>query len=459
MSHAGEGRYSMPAGFTRPRLGMPDALVLLWRAKWLMIAVFLPLLAAGLAGAAMLPAQYTAETRLIVSPERGAMVRAELDLLCSPAVAHRALAKVSLARAYPEIARGCTGEACAQLAAVAIAQRFVADAAAESTVITARFTHGRAEMAAEMLNAMAEGYLEYRADVFAEVSGEGLSEQLARAEQDLSDAEAAIRDYLVGHELTDLAAERETLQQLGRAAKAELFQTQSRLRQAQAQLAGYEAQLARLAPEQVMRTETAAALALATLKREREEKMSRYLPDSRVIQDLNRRIAQAESDVAAEVPAEDAAVRVPNPAYQQVDAMAALLRADVRAMRAQEAALSSQTADFEARLRQLMDLVLALTQLERQREMAEAALRAVQDRSYTEGVGRSGEAVRLLDKAEVPVKDESLKVPAAILALTVAFIAALGAGLVHAFTRRGLATPGSAQRTLGLPVVAAVRKY
>ena len=92
----------------------------------------------------------------------------------------------------------------------------------------------------------------------AEVFGEGLSEQLARAEQDLSDAEAAIRDYLVGHELTDLAAERETLQQLGRAAKAEIFQTQSRLRQAQAQLAGYEAQLARLAPEQVVRTETTA---------------------------------------------------------------------------------------------------------------------------------------------------------------------------------------------------------
>ena len=195
------------------------------------------------------------------------------------------------------------------------------------------------------------------------------------------------------------------------------------------------------------------------MKREREEKLSRYLPDSRVIQDLNRRIVQAESDVAAEVPAEDAAVRVPNPAYQQVDAMAALLRADVRAMRAQEAALSSQSLEFGARLRQLMDLVPALTQLERQREMAEAALRAVQDRSHTEGVGRGGEAVRLLDKAEVPVKGESLKVPAAILALAVALLAALGAGLFHAFTRRGLATPGAAQRTLGLPIVAAVRKY
>lgn len=459
MSQAGEGRYSMPAGIVRPHLGMPDVLVLLWRAKWLMIAVFLPLLAAGLAGAALLPVQYTAETRLIVSPERGAMVRAELELLRSPAVAHRALAKVTLARAYPEMAGQCVPAACARMAADAIAQRFRANAQPESTIITARFTHAHADMAAEMLNAMTESYLEYRADVFAAGNGEELAEQLARAEQDLSGAEAAIRDYLVGHDLTDLAGERETLQQLSRAAKAELFQTQSRLRQAQAQLAGYSAQLAKLAPEQVVRTETAAELALAALRRERVEKLSQYPAESRVIEDLNRRIAQAESEVAAQVPAEEALVRIPNPVYLQVEASVALLRADVRAMRAQEAELSLQIADFEARLRQLVDLVPALAQLERQREIAEAALRTVQDRSHTDAIGRSGDAVRQLEKAEIPVKGASLKMQAAVLAWLAAFVSALGTGFVHVSTRRGLATPLSAQRTLGLPVVAVVRKY
>lgn len=464
MSQAGEGKYSMPAGFVRPRLGVPDVLVLLWRAKWLMIAVFLPLLAAGLVGAALLPSQYTAEMRLIVSPERGAMVRAELELLRSPAVAHRALAKVTLARAYPELTGQCAPDACARMAADAIAKRFHADAQPESTIITAQFTHGRADLAAEMLNAMAESYLDYREDVFASGNGEGLAEQLARAEQDLADAETAIRDYLVGHELTDLAAERETLQHLGRAAKSELFQTQSRLRQTQAQIAGYEAQLARIAPEQVVRSETSAELALAALKREREEKLSRYLPDSRIIQDLNRRIAQAEIDVAAQAPAEGAVLRVPNLLYQQVEASVALLKADARALRGQEAELASQIAGFEARLRQLVDLVPGMTQLERQREMAEAALRAAseraaKDRSRTEGLGKGSGAVRKLDEAAAPTRGTSLKAPAALLTLLTALLAALGAGLVHALTRRGLATPGSVQRTLGLPVVAAVRKY
>jgi hypothetical protein len=58
-----------------------------------------------------------------------------------------------------------------------------------------------------------------------------------------------------------------------------------------------------------------------------------------------------------------------------------------------------------------------------------------------------------------PVKGASLQVPAAILAFLVAALAGLAAGLAHAVTRRGFPTPGSAQRTLGLPVAAAIPKY
>ena len=46
-----------------------------------------------------------------------------------------------------------------------------------------------------------------------------------------------------------------------------------------------------------------------------------------------------------------------------------------------------------------------------------------------------------------------------IAAVLVAAFAALIAGMMRALTRRGLATPGSAERTLGLPVLASVQKY
>lgn len=419
MSRAGEGTYSMLAGFVRPRLGAADMLVLLWRAKWLMIAVFLPLLAAGLAGAALLPSRYTAETRLIVAPDRAAMARAELELLRSPAVAHRALAAAGLARAYPEIARDCRGEVCARLAADEIAAHFDAQAEAGSPLITARFTHPQAAMSAEMLQAIVQAYLDYRAEVFAPAEGDAQEAQQRRAEAEVASAEATIRDYLMQHELTDLAAERETLQQLERAARSERLQVQSRLRQARAQLAGYEAQLANIPPQLSVHVDA---------------------PDN----------PQTEG--------------VPNPLYQQVEASVSLLRADVRALRAQEAELSKQVTGFEARLRDLMQLAPELTQLERRREVAEAALRAVsvetaQARMIAETGQAKGDAVRVLEPAAAAVKGASLRVPAAMLAFLVAALAGLAVGLAHAATRRGLATPGSAQRTLGLPVAAAIPKY
>lgn len=461
MSRAGEGTYSMLAGFVRPRLGTADVLVLLWRAKWLMLAVFLPLLAAGLAGAALLPSQYTAETRLMVAQERSAMARAELELLRSPAVAHRALGAVTLARVYPEIARGCSDEGCARLAADEIAAHFITEAEAGSPLIIARYTHRQAAMSAEMLNAMVQSYLDYRADVFAGAAVEMSSVQQQRAEEELARAEAAIRDYLMQHELTDLAAERKTLQQLGRAARSELLQVQSRLRQARAQLAGYEAQLANIAPYLPKPVPSPASRSLAALKQEREEKLSRYLLDSRVIQDLNRRIAQAERDLADTPQTEGAADSVPNPLYQQVETSVSMLKADVRALRAQEAELSKQIVDFDARLRNLMQLVPELTHLQRRREVAEASLRAVSVQTSQSRIAANvgGEAVRVLEVATEPLKGESLRAPAALLALLVAAFASLMAGLGYAFTRRGLATPGAVQRTLGLSVAAAVPRY
>ena len=48
----------------RPRLGALDIAVHLWRAKWLMLAVFAPLCAVGLAIAFVLPQSFTSTSRI-----------------------------------------------------------------------------------------------------------------------------------------------------------------------------------------------------------------------------------------------------------------------------------------------------------------------------------------------------------------------------------------------------------
>lgn len=491
MAQADEGKATAgaplvgPAALVRPRLSALDLAVHLWRAKWLMGVVFLPLFFFGMLGALAMPKNYTSTSRLLVSlgdeyvyrpsvgpggsgamvsPEIEALVQSELELIRSPIVAQAALDKVTLARAYPDIARSCKPETCERLGIAAISENLVAGGAPKNLVIVTQFEHRDAAISAEILNALVEAYLAYRAEVFTDNRTASFGEQRQRFEGDLSTVDQEIRAYLLSNNLTDLAAERDTLHQLYQSASGELLQTQSKMRQAEAQLANYRRQIEAIPPEQDMYTEDSSQQGLIVLKLEREEKLSRYREDSRVIQELDKRIAQAESFLDAREGPGGLVRRGPNPLYQQIEASIATLQSEVQALRSQEAELKSQIAAFEVRQRRLVELQPELQELERRRDVAEQSVRAfaereVEERARTELTQRSVNNIRVLEPATPPVKGESLKLPFAILAVLFAGFTALVVGLMRAFTRSGFATPGAVERTLGLPVLATVQKY
>ncbi len=490
MPHSGDDTTgSAPAArqgaFVRPRLSGLDIAVHLWRAKWLMIAVFLPLFLLGVLAAATLPRTYTSTSRLMVSlgdeymyrpavgrddrttpvsPEIESLVQSELELLRSPVVAQAALHKVTLARAYPKLAKSCKPEACERLGIAAIGENLTAGGTPKNLVIFAHFKHESSAMSAEMLNAIVEAYLKYRTDVFTDNRTASFGEQRVRFEKDLALADQQIRAYLLKNNLTDLAAERDTLRQLYQSASGELLQTQSRLRQSEAQLANYRRQIESITPEQDLYIDDSSEQTLLALKLEREEKLARYRVDSRVILELDKRIEQAEAYLESRPGPGGVVRRGPNPLYQQIEASIARLESEVQALRGQEAELKSQISGFEVRQRRLVELEPNLAELERSREVAEQSVRAfaereVEERARTELSQRSVNNIRLLESATPPIKGESLKMPAAVLALLFAGFTALMAGLMRALTRSGFATPGAVERTLGVPVLATVQKY
>lgn len=491
MPQAGEGNSGTPgtgersAGMVRPRLGALDFAVHLWRAKWLMGVVFLPLLALGLLGAMLLPKTYTSTARLMVSlgdeyvyrpsvgetaaagfasPEIEALVQSELELIRSPVVAQAALAKVTLARAYPEIAGSCKPELCDREGVEAIGESLKAGGTPKNPVMIATFEHRNPAMSAEMLNAIVEAYLAYRADIFTDDRTDRFREQRQRFEQDLAEADQAIRAYLIDNNLTNLAAERDTLRQLYQSASSELLVTQSRVRQLESQLANYKRQIKDIAPEVDLYVEDSSQQALVELKMEREEKLSRYRSDSRVIRELDKRIEQAEAFLETRAGPGGVVRRGPNPLYQQVESSIAMLESEVQALLSQETELKSQIAGFEQRQRRLVELEPSLQELERSREVAERSVKAfaereVEERARGELTQGSVNNIRLLEPAAAPLKGSSLRMPAAILAILFAGFTALVAGVAHALTRSGFATPGSAERTLGLPVLASIQKY
>ncbi len=473
-------RTFIPAARRRPRLSAVGLLLQLWRAKWLMLMVFTPLFALGLLAAFALPETYTSTTRLLVSlsdeyvyrpsvgndsapvsPELEALVQSEIELLRSPVVARNALEDVTIARAYPEIAAACAPLECERQALAALMGDFSVGSAPKNPVIVARFAHQDAALSADILNALTSAFITYRAGVFADGRASNFKSQRESFERDLSATDAEIRAYLVANGLTNLDAERQTLRELYQTASNSLLQTESRIRQVEGEAASYRRQIAAIEPQQDIYVEDTSEQSLLSLRLEREEKLSRYKPDSRVIREIDKRIAQAEAYLASRPDVAGTVRRGPNPLYQQIEASLASLAAEAQSLRDQQVELRKQIADFEARQRHLTEVEPGLQELIRRRDVAEQSVRAfaereVEARARAELSQQSMNTIRLLEPATAPYRGESLKLPVAVLALFFSGLTALFAGLVRALTRPGFATPASIERTLGLPVMAKV---
>ncbi|MEZ5954526.1 MAG: Wzz/FepE/Etk N-terminal domain-containing protein [Hyphomonas sp.] len=478
---------------SRPRIGLVDVLLQLWRSIWLMLLVFLPIFLAGLWVAFSMKEEFTARSRLLVSlgdeyifrpsvgpesnpvsPDMDALIQSELEMLRSPVVASEALSRFDLERVFPKLLAACYHEfedivgteqfdfSCRQLAVQQLNQSFSAAAAPEIPVLTSTFTHEEPEVAAEVLNAIIGAYLNYRSSVFADSNSSGLAQQRDRFEASLKQADDQIRQFLVDNGIGNFDSERDTIKQLYQSASGELLSVESRMRLVDGQLKTYEQQILSIAPEQDMYVDDTSQQTLADLRLEREQKLTRYTADSRVIQEIDKRIAEVESYFASRDGLQGTVRRGPNPLYQQIETSIKTLQAEAASLRDQQAELKRQIAGFETRQQRLTDLEPRYQELIRGRDILEQNVRSfaereMEARARSELVQQSFNNIRVLEPAIPPVKGHSLKLPVAILSLLVAGFTALMAGLARALTQTRFSTGRSIERTLGIPVIAQVR--
>ncbi len=483
----------------RPRLGFADLLLQLWRAKGLMLLVFLPLFALGLLAAFMMPEKFTSQARLLVAlgdeyvyrsavgddrqtfaPELEALVQSELELMRSPTISEAVIAKFDMRRVYPDLSEACekhraadvasglsteqSQHKCNMLAVEALRQDFGAGAAPKTPVITTTFTHENPDVAAEILNAITGEYLRYRSRIFSSSNSSGLSVQREQFEASLVGAEDSIRKFLMANGLGSFEGERQTIDELYRTASGELLVTESRLKTAAAQLDAYRKQIGSVPAEQDLYVEDASAQRLVELKLEREEKLTRYRADSTVIRGIDKQIEQTEAYLKAQDRPSGITRRGPHPLYADIEKSINTLQSESDALRAQQSELRSQIKGFEKRQQRLVELEPAYQELVRRRNLMAQnvegfAEREIEARASSELVQQNVDNIRLLEPASIPIRGSSLKMPVAALAFLFAAFTALMAGLMKALSSRKFSTARSVERTLGVPVMASVKKY
>lgn len=472
---------------SRPRYAPSDFITLLWRERWLMLAVFLAILVLGGAFAFTLKKNYEAHSSVLVqlgqeyiyepragdaargaTPEIDQVVQSETEILSSGQLRERTLQKVGMARVYPEIgltytAAGPDEKARLMAQAVEAMGRGLKIASAPDTsVIRLTFEHEDPVVGAKVLNTLLEEYLTYRRTILIHPASPGIERQRVIFEDELAKADTAYQAFLSSNGIGDFEAQKTALSQLLGQIESQKYATDAQLQDRLGRLGALNTQLATVQPEiGIYRDQSgAAAEKLAALRVQREELMGRYRPDARPVKDVEAAIAQMEAGMTSGRTVTDGARRFGiNPVHQTIQTEKIQLTAEVAALQQSRIAYDRQAKEATAQLQRLSMLEPTHSQLARDRDVLQDsvrdfAVREQQDQAARQIASESSDNIRIIERATPAAKGKSLRKPVLALSVLFALFSALCAGLVRMFLRPGLPTPASASRTLDLPVLA-----
>jgi uncharacterized protein involved in exopolysaccharide biosynthesis len=472
----------------RPKLGLDDWTRLLWREKWLMMAVFSLLSLLGLSFAMTLEKEYTATARLSIllgdeyiftprvgaaaegsAPKQEQIVQSEVEILTSAQVAERVIRSLGINRLFEAkdivIAQGPdTPDRRIAFGVASFQKKFAASATPNTTVVRLAYSSRNPDVAAQALNKLIDEYLTYRREVLFEDRTNSLTQQRGEFEVQLQTVQQELTGFLARNDVADFDAERASLQGLLASTRSELLSVQGRQREAQGRYVSTDASYQREPAEIRLSFESDNSRRRIELVSQLVELQTRYTDDSQPVRDARRRIEAL--DEVLNSPQGQASGNTKTGANPVRDTLAtdrARNLANFEALQQREAVLTAQSAQLQARAVQLSqsrpeyeDLLRRKAVLEEQ--VKQFSTREASARAQNELNRTSNDNIRVIERANVPTRGTSMKKLAGLGALLFAGITALMAGLVRAFSRSSFPTPASVGRTLGLPVLATVTR-
>jgi uncharacterized protein involved in exopolysaccharide biosynthesis len=473
----------------RARYSAADMLRLLKRERLLMLVVFAVVLAIGVGIAAFLPKTYTAHSSLLVNlnqdyvyepvageagrgiaPQKDQVVQSEAEILGSDELKRRTIQAVGLKVIDPSLAEkweGADADGRRKLMGAALKEMrrgLTVSTAPDSNVVRLDFKHPDPDAAALILNTLVKSYFAYRREVFVDAAAPALEQEKAAFQQRLQAADEAYEGFLKHNGVADYATEKASLAATYQSIFDERVKANVQVRELEGQLATLKAHQAEAPIEiEIQRDlDLSVPADLLKLRAERQDLLSRYTPDSEPVRDIDAKIAslQALANSGQGVGEKDKRLGA-NPVWQGLENQRINLAAQLSAIIQRRDELGRQLDELGARQARLTGLESQYQDLSVTRDvlaanMKDFATKAEENRALRDLAKASNDDIRVIEPAAPPVEAKSLRRVALILALLFAAFTAVCAGLLRVFTRPGFATPGAAERTLDMPVLATV---
>jgi uncharacterized protein involved in exopolysaccharide biosynthesis len=479
--------FASGGGSARPPYTAEEFLTALWRERGLMLAVFLAVLAVGVAVAFALKTTYPAHSSLLVRlgqeyvyeprvgdaargavPSTDQVIQSEVEILGSAGLHQKVVETLGVASIDPSLASKFAAagpEQRAMITAQVVAemgQALKVESAPDNSIIRLTYSARDPDTATLVLSKIVETYISYRKSVLIDGAQPATAEQRGVLEQRLAAADNALQTFMSDNQLGDFDSEKTSLSTLRASLVDESFRVQARLSEIAGRLGVVDHQAASVAPEIGLYHDSNAAPndKLLQLKLDREDLLSRYKPDSEPVKEADRKIAQLQAMISAGQANSPGAQRSgPNPVFQAVETEKLQLTAEAASLRQRAAALSAQIKDVNDQQLRLSALEPRYRELVRDRDVLSdnvksLASKAEEDQAEQAIAQKSNDNIRVVEPAVADIHGKSLRRPVLVLAVLFALFTALCAGMLRVFTRPGVSSQSSAARTLDLPVLA-----
>ncbi|MEG2313932.1 GumC family protein [Brevundimonas sp.] len=472
---------SISSGYSRPRYGVVDVIALLMRELWLMIVVFLVIVALGTVAILNLKKTYSAGAALFVGvgqeyvyqprvgtvdngapPNASEVAQSEAAILNSLEVKQRVVRAMGVETFQNAPANPAAASRAEATAVQAVSNALQVSVSPESPVIGLSYRSHDPRQAAQVLNTVIDQYLTYRREVFRDRATPAIRSQRAAFEGELEAADRAYEEFLTSNDIGDFATAKAALSQSYQTVFAERLSVQAQQNQAAQRLATLMNQQARTPAEIALQQDlnVSAQDQILQLRTEREQLLSRYQGDAAPVQEIDARIRRLQAFVETGTSVGAKEVRTgPNPIWVDLETSRISTLAERDALSARLAVLNRQLGDLKTKQARLTDLESRNATLSGNREVLsqsirEFQLRETQSRADGELVSAGADNVTVIERAQPPLSGRSLKMPLMAALILFAGFTALCTGLVRVYLRPGVLTRSSAQRTFGLPVLA-----
>ena len=474
----------------RPRFSLSDLLRLVGREKLLVLLVFLPLFVLGIVLALQIKPSYTANAQVLVRlsqdyvyqprvgdagagavPKTDEVVQAEVAILSSNGLKEKVIDKLGLAAISEVLGKKAAKatvlerEALRQKALKLLTDNLSFETAPEVGVVRLSYKGEGAEQSALVLNAIADTYLTFRREVLSDLSSPVLEEQRKAFETRLRQADGAYEAFLMQNGVGDFVSAKNAYAKMYENVMTEQYQAQINLSQAKSKLTALSGKLTQVPNEISLQRDVDLSLStkLNSLKAEREDLLSRYLPDSQPIRDIDVKISAAQkaiSDVGVTV--KDQRVGL-NSIHQDLSLERVRLETETVALTERLSQLKGQADQLTRKLQDMTAKEAEFNSLTTERDVLAQNLKAFtqksqQSRAANEIAASGDESVRIVSRATPPLKGKSLQKPIMALALLFALFTGICIALVRIFLRRGFATANSASLTLDLPLLSEISR-